>query len=145
MVVGGEIETAKVVAVEGVTEIGFDGSDVITPFVAAIVYPIPTVFKVSPENCATPPIAGWLSIPPREPVPGLCARPIEIKVLRDVARFPYVSSAVTLKPNGVPAVTLDGGWVVITNREARSGVTVMAVVVAGVKGGVKPALETCSV
>ena len=37
----------------------------------------------------------------------------------------------TVKPNGLPAVTLDGGWVVITNREAASGVTVTAVVVAG--------------
>ena len=39
--------------------------------------------------------------------------------------FPYLSSAVIVKPKVLPAVTLDGGWVVITNSEAASGVTVI--------------------
>ena len=51
-----------------------------------------------------------MSVPPRWPPPGLLARATVTVPLKEERRLPELFSASTVRPKGVPAVTLAGGW-----------------------------------
>ena len=73
--------------------------------------------SVSPENVATPSVAVAVSVPPSVAPPGLFASTTVTVPLKEVTGLPELSSASTVRPKGLPAVTLLGGcWV--TTRSA---------------------------
>ena len=77
--------------------------------------------SVSPEKVATPPDAVTESVPPSVAPPGLLASATVTVPLKDESRLPELSSAWTVRPKGVPAVTLAGGCWVTTKLRRCSG------------------------
>ena len=82
-----------------------------------------TLFKLKPENIATPLLAETVSVPPKVLLPGLAAKATVSLPVKPVATFPSASSAVTVNPNPLPAVTVAGGGVVIKSCVAAPGAT----------------------
>ena len=128
----GCVVMSSCVAVPGVTEMALLVADASVPLVAASVYPLPTLLSVKPEKLATPLVALTVSVPPSVLLPGLLASATVSLPVKPVATFPSASSAVTVKPNPLPAVTVAGGWVVMSSCVAVPGVTEMALLVADV-------------
>ena len=77
--------------------------------------------SVSPEKVATPPDAVTVSVPPSVAPPGLLASATVTVPLKEVIRLPELSSAWTVRPKGLPAVTLAGGCCVTTKLRRGSG------------------------
>ena len=65
-------------------------------------------------------------------LPGLLASATVSLPVKPVAMLPSASSAVTVKPKRLPAVTVDAGWVVMSSCVAAPGVTEIALLVAAV-------------
>src|SRR5262249_57585298 len=65
--------------------------------------------SVRPEKVATPPDAVTVSVPPSVAPPGLLASATVTAPLKEVIRLPELSSASTVRPKPLPAVTLAGG------------------------------------
>ncbi len=65
--------------------------------------------SVSPEKVATPLEAVAVSVPPRVAPPGLLASATVTVPLKVVMGLPELSSAWTVRPKVLPAVTLEGG------------------------------------
>jgi hypothetical protein len=128
------------VAVPGATEIALEVVELSPLLVTAKVYPLPTLLSVKPENVATPLAAETVTVPPSVLPPGSLDRATVSLPLKLVATLPWASSAVTVKPKPAPAVTLDGGCVVIESCVAVPGATEIAVEVAAVS----PLLVTAS-
>ena len=84
--------------------------------------------SVSPENVATPLDAVAVSVPPRVPPPGLFASATVTVPLNDERRLPELSSASTVRPKGLPAVTLAGGCCVTTSCDVARVATPIAFV-----------------
>ena len=70
-----------------------------------------------------PPDAVAVSVPPRVCAPGPPAIATVTVPLNDVSRLPELSSASTVSPKVLPAVTLAGGGWVTTNCELASVAT----------------------
>ena len=83
---------------------------------------------VSPEKVATPPDACTESVPPRVASPGLLARATVTVPLNELMRLPELFSASTVRPKGLPAVTLDGCCCVTTSWDVVRVATPIAVV-----------------
>ncbi len=71
--------------------------------------------SVKPEKVATPLLAVTESVPPSVAPLGLLASATVTVPSKDESRLPELSSAWTVRPKGVPAVTLVGGCWVTTN------------------------------
>ena len=71
--------------------------------------------SVSPENVATPLAAVAVSVPPKVALPGLFASATVTVPSNEVIGLPELFSAVTVRPNPLPAVTLAGGCCVTTS------------------------------
>src|SRR5512140_1275578 len=91
---------------------------------------MPALSMLSPEKVATPATATAVLVPLNAPPPGfvpIASVSVPVKV---VAVLLWASCAVSVTPNGVPAVVLDGGGVVKTSLVAGPGVP-LAVNVSG--------------
>jgi hypothetical protein len=116
-----------------VTETALLVVGVSVPLLTANKKPLPTMFKARPENTATPLVADTVIVPHKVPPPGLPARSTVSLPLKPVAILPSASSAVTVNPKPLPAVTVVGGWLVKNNCAAAPGVTEIALLVAEVR------------
>jgi hypothetical protein len=96
---------------------------------------------VSPAKFARPLPKLTVVEPPRVPPPGLLARVKATDWAKLGSTLPYRSSAANCRPNGLPAVMVDGGGVVNTNSVAPSAATVNGLVVTA--GSPEP--DTCMV
>ena len=88
------------------------------------------MFSVSPEKVATPLDAVTVSVPPRVAPPGLLASATVTVPLKEEMGLPELSSASTVRPNGLPAVTLAGGCCVTTSCDVVRVATPIAFVPA---------------
>ena len=76
-------------------------------------------------------MAGTESVPPKLPLTGLVASfAMKTPGGAVVTTLLYWSSALTVKPNGLPRSTTVGGWEMITNFVAVAAVTSNALLVA---------------
>ena len=113
--------------------IGFVVADDKPSLLATNVYPVAARLSVKPEKVVTPALAVVVTVPPRLDPPGLAASVSVTLLLKLVATFPKLSSAVTTIPKGAPAVRVAGGWVEMTNCEAAAATIVMLLVVAALR------------
>ena len=90
------------------------------------------MFRVKLEKVTTPLTALTVTVPPSVLLPGLLDRAAVTPPEKLGVTFPSASSAVTVKPNPLPAVTVAGGWPVISSCVTTPGVTEMALLVADV-------------
>src|SRR5271157_134746 len=97
------------------------GAEVRLPAVAVSVKPVPGLARVSFVKVATPVpvVTGMVVVPPRVLLAGMVRAMDTLPVYAVSTAFVSLYSTFAVRPNGLPGVTVAGGWVVITSLVSR--------------------------